>query len=304
MFHPGISQKELKMDLISLWDYDGDWIKETVELAIKLKNKPDVCESDLKGSVLSMLFMKPSTRTRVSFEAGMGRLGGQPIYLDWRTTNFTKGKLADEIHCLDRYSDIIMARVMEHEQILEIANAADVPVINGLCDLYHPCQALADLQTIYEQLGRWDFKLAYVGDGNNVANSLILATSKVGAKMSVAAPAGYEPDVKVVEFGVEHGLKLTTDPKIACDGADIVYTDTWVSMGDEAEKAQRVKAFKGYTVDKKLLGRAHFMHCLPAIRGQEVTDEVLDSAASIVFDQAENRMWAQMAVMLRLMGKG
>jgi len=292
------------MDLLNLWDYDGDWIRGLIADSIKMKSDPGRYRDALFGKVLSMLFMKPSTRTRVSFEAGMGHLGGQAIYLDWRTTNFTKGSLTDEIKCLDRYSDIIMARVMAHGEITEIADAAKVPVINGLCDTYHPCQALADLQTIYEKLGRWDFKIAYVGDGNNVCNSLILGAAKVGAKINIAAPPGYEPDEKAVDFGTQHGLKLTQDPAIACEGADIVYTDTWISMGEEEEKAKRLVAFKDFTVTKELLGDAYFMHCLPAIRGQEVADDVLDSPNSIVFDQAENRMHAQKAVMLRLMDIG
>lgn len=291
------------MDLTSLWDYDGSWIRDTIDLAIRIKKEPKAYRGLLSSKVMSMLFMKPSTRTRVSFEAGMGGLGGQAIYLDFRTTNFTKGALKDEIRCLERYCDIIMARVMKNEQITAISEASKVPVINGLCDMFHPCQALADMQTVYEKLRRWDFRLAYVGDGNNVANSLILACSKLGAEISVSTPIGYEPDGDVVEFGLKNGLRLEKEPKAACRGADIVYTDTWVSMGEEQEKDKKLRAFKGYQVDENLLGDAYFMHCLPAIRGQEVTSGVLDSDSSIVYDQAENRMWAQMAVILKLLGK-
>ena len=281
--------------------YDGDWIKNVIKESEKIKSDIDSYRNALDGKILSMLFMKPSTRTRVSFEAGMAQLGGHAIYLDWRTTNFTKGTLADEIKCIDRYSDIIMARVFEHEQITEIADAAEKPVINALCNLYHPCQILADLQTIHEKLGSYKFKLAYVGDGNNVCNSLILGCLKVGAEISVATPCGYEPNLNVLEYGFEHGLHLTTDIEQACSGADIVYTDTWVSMGDESQKEKRINDFAGYTVTKDLLKGAFFMHCLPAIRGYEMTDEVLDSEKSIVFDQAENRMHAQKAVMLELL---
>jgi ornithine carbamoyltransferase len=289
------------MDLLSLNDYEGDWIKSVIGDAVSIKENPGKYRKSLEGRILSMLFMKPSTRTRTSFEAGMTQLGGHAINLDWRATNFAKGTLRDEIACIDRYSDIIMARVFNHSEILEIAKAAGKPVINGLCNMYHPCQALADLMTAYERMGSYDFTLAYVGDGNNVVNSLIIACSKVGAKIRVATPRGYEPDEGVVGFGLKHGLKIFNEPLKATENADIVYTDTWVSMGDEKERDERIKAFEGYTVDDELLGDAFFMHCLPAIRGQEVEDSVMDSGKSIIFDQAENRMHAQKAVMLKLL---
>ncbi|MFH0861953.1 MAG: ornithine carbamoyltransferase [Candidatus Altiarchaeota archaeon] len=292
------------MDLLTQLEYDGKWVKGVIGDAKKLKKGGKRYSESLEGRVLTMLFMKNSTRTRVSFEAGFAQLGGHAIFLDWRTTNFDKGSLRDEIRCLDRYSDIIMARVFRHQEIVDIADAAEVPVINGLCDTYHPCQALADVMTIYEKLKRYKFKLAYTGDGNNVCNSLMIACAKVGAEMSVATPKGYEPAANAVNYAKTHGtLTLTSDPNEAAKDADVVYTDAWVGLGQEGEKDRRMKAFAGYTVTKELLGDAYFMHCLPAVRGLEATDEVLDSEKSIIYDEAENRMHAQKAVMLRLLRK-
>ena len=292
------------MDLLTQLEYDGRWIKSVIADAEKLKKDGKRYREALEGKVLSMLFMKNSTRTRVSFEAGFAQLGGHAIFLDWRTTNFTKGSLKDEIRCLDRYSDIIMARVFRHQEIVDIADAAEVPVINGLCDTYHPCQALADVMTAYEKLKTYKFKLAYIGDGNNVCNSLLIACAKVGAEISVASPKGYEPAANAVNYAKAHGtLTLTDDPKEAAKDADIVYTDAWVGLGQEGEKDGRMKAFAGYTVNEELLGYAYFMHCLPALRGYEVTDEVMDSPKSMIYDEAENRMHAQKAVMMRLLGK-
>jgi len=292
------------MDLLTQLEYDGRWIKSVIADAEKLKKDGKRYREALEGKALSMLFMKNSTRTRVSFEAGFAQLGGHAIFLDWRTTNFTKGSLKDEIRCLDRYSDIIMARVFRHQEIVDIADAAEVPVINGLCDTYHPCQALADVMTAYEKLKTYKFKLAYIGDGNNVCNSLLIACAKVGAEISVASPKGYEPAANAVNYAKAHGtLTLTDDPKEAAKDADIVYTDAWVGLGQEGEKDGRMKAFAGYTVNEELLGDAYFMHCLPALRGYEVTDEVMDSPKSMIYDEAENRMHAQKAVMMRLLGK-
>jgi ornithine carbamoyltransferase len=291
------------MDLLGLRDVEGKWIRQIIADSISVKADIDAYRKSLDGRILAMLFMKPSTRTRVSFESGMIQLGGHAIYLDLRTTNFTKGALRDEVKCVDRYSDIIMARVFRNAEIREIADSAQKPVINALCDTEHPCQGLADIQTVYEKLGTYNFKLAYVGDGNNVCNSLIWGCCKVGAKISVATPKGFEPDAAAVEFGLKNGLTLHNDPKQAVEGADVVYTDVWVSMGKEEEKERRMAAFKGYTVDEGLLGKAYFMHCLPALRGIEVTDGVMDSKRSIIFDQAENRMHAQKALMLRLLGR-
>ncbi len=290
------------MDLLALRDVDGRWIKDAIEDAIRMKSDPASYRHSLEGKVLTMLFMKPSTRTRVSFEAGMFQLGGHAIYLDLRTTNFAKGELKDETKCIDRYSDILLARVFRHREVEEIAEASGKPVINALCDMEHPCQAMADVMTVREKLGTYKFRLAYVGDGNNVCNSLIFGCCKVGAKITVATPKGYEPDKKAVEYGLGRGLTLTNSREEAVRDADAVYTDVWVSMGQEKEKRKRLAAFKGWTVTRKLLGDAYFMHCMPVLRGCEAADDAMDSPKSIVFDQAENRLHAQKAVMMRLLG--
>jgi len=272
----------------------GKDIEDIVDLGIKMKNNPNKYSEAFKNKVLVMLFEKTSTRTRTSFEAGFAKFGGHAIFLDWKTTQLKKAKLEDEMKCIERYADIIMARVYEHDTIKKMNKSCKKPVINALCDKYHPCQILADLMTIKEHKGKLKgLTLAYVGDGNNVCNSLIIGCKKVGMKINVATPKGYEP--------LEKPSMLTTDAKEACSGVDVVYTDTWISMGQEEEAKKRLKIFPPYQVNKKLLGKALFMHCLPAYRGYEVTDKVLDSKQSIVFDEAENRMWAQNALMLTLL---
>ena len=284
------------MNLLNLKLLKKKKIEDIINLGIKLKKAPEKYYDALKNKILVMLFEKTSTRTRISFEAGMAQLGGHAIYLDWNTTQLKKAALKDEAKCIARYADIIMARVYKHESVEEIAKNSSKPVINALCDKYHPCQILADLMTIKEKFGKLQgLKLAYIGDGNNVCNSLIIGCKKVGIKISVATPKGYEP--------LEKPDLLTNDPKQAAKDADVLYTDTWISMGQEAESKKRKKVFPPYQVNKKLLGKALFMHCLPAYRGYEVTDEVLDSKQSIVFDQAENRLHAQKALMLVLLNK-
>ncbi len=284
------------MNLLTLKDWSKGDILQIIEESILLKEDPEKYYEVLRGKTLAMLFEKTSTRTRISFEVGMTQLGGHAMFIDWKTTQLGKADLKDEIKCIERYVDLIMARVYKHETIQKIAENSSKPVINGLCDKYHPCQILADLLTIKEKLGKLEgLKLAYIGDGNNVCNSLIIGCKKVGMKINVAAPKGYEP--------LEEPDLLTTDPKEAAKDADIIYTDTWVSMGQEKEAEERKKVFRPYQVNKELLGKALFMHCLPAYRGYEVTDEVIDSKQSIVFDQAENRLHAQKAVILKLMGK-
>ncbi len=290
------------MHFLTLKDFDKGFLEETIDSAIALKKDYSEYSSAMKNKTLAMIFMKTSTRTRTSFEAGMTKLGGHAIYLDCRTTNFTLGSLQDEAKCVSRYSDIIMARVFGHEQVEEIAKASSVPVINGLSDSYHPCQALADLLTIKEKKDQLaGLKLAYVGDGNNVCNSLVLGCSKLGMEVAVAVPKGYEPMEK-------EGAAITHSPAEAVKDADVVYTDTWVSMGQEEEKQKRMKIFPPFQVNKELMAKAKqdalFMHCLPAHRGLEVSNEVIDSKQSIVFDQAENRMHAQNALMLKLLEVG
>ena len=263
----------------------------------------------LKGKTLAMIFEKPSTRTRVSFEVGMWQLGGYALYLSAGDLQLGRGEtIADTARVLSRYVNGIMARVFAHQTILDLVKYSRVPVINGLSDFTHPCQGLADLFTVYEKKGRLSgLKLAYVGDGNNVANSLLYGCSKVGINISLACPKGYEPNPKVVSEAREEGrrsgskVKVTNDPTEAVRGADIIYTDVWASMGKEKEHEQRVKIFKPYQINKKLIKEAKkdylFMHCLPAHRGEEVTDEIADSRNSVIFDQAENRLHTQKAVM-------
>ena len=267
----------------------------------------------LKGKTLAMIFEKPSTRTRVSFEVGMWQLGGYALYLSASDLQLGRGEtIADTAQVLSRYVDGIMARVFVHQTILDLVKYSRVPVVNGLSDFTHPCQGLADLFTIYEKKGRLSgLKLAYVGDGNNVAHSLLYGCSKVGMDITLACPKGYEPNPKVVSKAKEEGrrsggkVKVTNDPKEAVREADIVYTDVWASMGKEKEHEKRVKVFKPYQVNGKLIKEAKvdclFMHCLPAHRGEEVTDEVADSKNSVIFDQAENRLHTQKALLALIM---
>lgn len=284
------------MDLLTLKNWKKEDIINVIDKAILIKKNPKKYYNVLKGKTLAMLFEKKSTRTRISFEVGMTQLGGHALFIDWKTTQLGKADLKDEIKCIDRYVDIIMARVYKHEEVELMAKYAEKPIINALSDKYHPCQILADLMTINEKFGKFNgLKLAYVGDGNNVCNSLIIGCKKIGIEIHVAVPKGYEP--------LEKPDLLTKDPKEAVKDVDIVYTDTWVSMGQEEEKEKRLKVFPPYQVNKKLLSKALFMHCLPAYRGYEVTDEVIDSKQSVVFNQAENRLHIQKAVILKLMGK-
>ncbi len=267
----------------------------------------------LKGKTLAMIFEKPSTRTRVSFEVGMWQLGGYALYLSASDLQLGRGEtIGDTARTLSRYVNGIMARVFAHQTILDLIQYATVPVINGLSDFSHPCQGLADLFTIYEKKGRLEgLKLAYVGDGNNVAHSLIEGCSKLGVTIVLACPKGYEPDPGVVANGKEMAKRkgseviLTQDPKEAVNGADVIYTDVWASMGKEKEHAERVKILKPYQVNATLVKGAKedfiFMHCLPAHRGEEVTDEIADSPNSVIFDQAENRLHTQKALMALIM---
>ncbi len=294
------------MDLLTGAELSADEIYALVEKATTLKANPQGYADGLEGKILAMLFQKTSTRTRVSFEAAMAQLRGHAIYLGWEETNLDVGALEDEIRCIDRYVDAIMARVNRHADLVRIALAASAPVINGLSDQYHPCQTLADLVTIQEKLGSLEgIRLAFVGDGNNVCNSLIVVATKVGVSVTVATPPGYEPMREAVETGLATRLlTLTHDPKKAVAEADIVYTDAWVSLGKEAEQVERKRVFRPYQINRALLGdsRPLIMHCLPAHRGNEITDELLDSPQSIVFDQAENRLHAQKALLLKLLG--
>ncbi|MBN2067142.1 MAG: ornithine carbamoyltransferase [Candidatus Diapherotrites archaeon] len=297
------------MNLLKLLDWDSSRISEIIELASEVKETPENYSKGLEGKTLAMLFQKTSTRTRASFEAGMTQLGGHAIYLDWRATNFTLGTIQDEVKCLGQYVDIIMARVFRHEDIEAISGASSRPVINGLCNLWHPCQALGDLLTLKEKKGSLKgLKLAYVGDGNNVCNSLIVGCSKLGVHVSAATPKQYKPLQDAASFGENSGnYSWAESPAAAVKDADAVYTDTWVSMGQEQETKDRERVFPPYQVNGKLMALAKkdaiFMHCLPAHRNREVADSVIDSKQSVVFDQAGNRLHVQKAVLLKLLGK-
>ena len=296
--------------LASLHDLTKEEIWQILKTAetLKIKQKTGERHELLYGKTLAMIFQKPSTRTRVSFEVGMKQLGGHALYLSSTDLQLGRGEtVGDTGAVLARYCDGIMARVFSHDNIIELCNHSTVPVINGLSDLLHPCQCLADLETILEK--KQEFKgrkLAFVGDGNNVCHSLMFGSAKVGMDMTVVCPKGYEPDKQIEKLALEDGLKLeiTNDPK-GVQGADVIYTDVWASMGKDKEHDDRVKVFKPYQVNEKLVSYAQddciVMHCLPAHRGEEITDEVVDGPHSVVLDQAENRNHAQKAVMALLM---
>lgn len=310
-----ISSNYKKRDFLTLLDYSAAEIEELVMLAYKLKNyqKNNVAYTPLGGKTLGMIFERASTRTRVSFEVGMYQLGGHAIFLNKEDLQLNRGEsIADTARTLSRYLDAILLRTGSHQSLVELADNATVPVINALSSLYHPIQIIADLLTIYEQKGKWQgVKLTYVGDGNNVVHSLMIAGAKLGMEITVATPAGYAPDdtitMQSLMLAEEHGGKLTIteDVKGAVKGADIIYTDVWCSMGFEAENEQRLKDFQAYQVNEKLLQLAAndyaFMHCLPAHRGQEVVDEVIDGKHSVVFDEAENRLHAHKAILVKLL---
>ena len=300
-------------DLVSIHDLPRADLLEILDLAAGVKENPGDHRTALPGRTLAMIFEKPSLRTRVSFEAGMTELGGHAINL--APTEISMGRresVPDVARTLSGMVDGIMARTFSHQAIVDLARHASVPVINGLSDREHPCQALADFLTIREVLGRIEgVKIAYVGDGNNVTHSLMDAAAKLGAHLSAATPAGYEPDPVVVrrarEAAAATGSRIVAGHawEAAVEGADVVYTDTWASMGQEAEHDARVQSFRPYQVNAAVMARAGegavFMHCLPAHRGEEVTDEVFESKASVVFRQAENRKHAQKAVLLLLL---
>jgi ornithine carbamoyltransferase len=297
--------------LASLYDLTKEEIEEILKTSELLKLQLFRGEEHLllKGKTLAMIFEKPSTRTRVSFEVGMFQLGGHALYLGINDLQLSRGEtIGDTAQVLSRYVDGIMARVFAHQTILDLIKYSRVPVINGLSDFSHPCQGLADLFTIYEKRGRLSgLKLAYVGDGNNVAHSLFYGCSKVGINITLGCPKGYEPNPGVVSQAEKEAertgtkVKVTNDPKEAVKGADIVYTDVWASMGKEKEHEERFNIFRPFQVNAQLVKEAKedylFMHCLPAHRGEEVTDEVANSKNSIIFDQAENRLHTQKALL-------
>ena len=299
--------------LLSIHDLSVDDVAEIFALADDVKAHPERFAEALNGKTLGMIFQKSSTRTRVSFEVGMYQLGGTALFLSTNDIQLGRGEpIRDTAQVLSRYLDAIMIRTFDHQDVQDLARFGSIPVINGLDDLLHPCQALADLMTMRERFGDLSGrKLAYVGDGNNVAHSLLMAGAKTGVNVSVATPAGYEPNADIVKTAradaAETGatLEVLTDPAAAVADADVVYTDVWASMGQEAEQAKREKAFRDYQVTTDLMARAKptaiFMHCLPAHRGEEVAEAVIDGPQSAVFDEAENRLHAQKAVLVKLL---
>jgi len=305
----------MQRDLICLTDLTSEQIWEILDLATRLKqewretgNKPI-----LANKTLAMVFQKPSLRTRVSFEMAMNHLGGNAMYLSPNEIRLgERESVPDVARVLSRYVDGIMARVFSHDHILQLAEYSPVPVINGLSDYNHPCQALADMLTIREHKSAFpNLKLAWVGDGNNVLHSLLFATSKLGMNLTAAMPEGYEPledvvlQAQEIAKGTGSSIEMTNDPVEAVRDADVIYTDTWASMGQEEERKKRLQVFPPYQVNAALVSRAKpdtiVMHCLPAHRGEEITDEVADGPHSVLFDEAENRMHAQKAVLALLM---
>jgi len=302
----------VKRDFLAETDFSKKEIIETFKLARKLKKKVKKGEKHhlLRGKVLGMIFQKPSNRTRVSFEVGMYQLGGHAIYLGPAEIGLgTRESVADVARVLARFTNGIMARVFGHDLVEGLAQWAPVPVINGLSDLLHPCQILGDLLTIIEHKGTFEgVRIAYVGDGNNIVNSFINVAGILPLDLRVACPKGYEPNAEILAAARAKAvskIEVMRDPVEAVNGADVIYTDTWASMGQEAEAEARRKVFKRYQVNSKLLEHAArdyiFMHCLPAHRGEEVTDEVMDGPHSVVFDEAENRLHIQKAIMVKLM---
>ncbi|MCI7292010.1 MAG: ornithine carbamoyltransferase [Methanobrevibacter woesei] len=299
-------------DLLSVCDIKND-VENILEIAKKFK-EGKIEGKPLEGKALAMIFQKSSTRTRVSFDVGMYQLGGRPIFLSSSDLQMGRGEpISDTAKVLSRFVDGIMIRAIEHDDVVELAEYSDVPVISGLTNLEHPCQALADMLTIKEHLGEFKGKkLCFVGDGNNVCNSLLLITAILGMDMSVACPEGYEPNEDILKRAEklvsENNAKITITPDIkeAVSNSDAIYTDVWVSMGDEAEEAKRQKDLRPYQVNEELMSYANpdaiFMHCLPAIRGEEVTSEVIDGPQSVIYDEAENRLHAQKAVLYHFLG--
>ncbi len=302
-------------DFISIHDLSVYQFSQIMDMTENIKARPQSYRSKLKGKVLAMIFQKPSLRTRMTFEVGMLQLGGEAVYLSPSDIQMGKRETPYDVgKNMERWVDGIMIRTFAHQEVIDLAGAAKIPVINALTDLLHPCQAMADFFTLKEKHKNFtSLKLAYVGDGNNVCHSLLYAAAKAGCQIKVATPSGFEPDAEIIKQAEEDATEtgasffLTNDPSEAVEDADAVYTDVWASMGQEEEKKERAKIFASFQVNDKLLAKAKadalFMHCLPAHRGEEVTDEVIDSPQSVVFDQAENRLHVQKIIMLLLMEK-
>ena len=297
--------------LLKLLDWSKEEILEVLDLADKLKdeNKKGIEHHILKGKTLGMIFSKSSTRTRVSFEVGMHQLGGHALFLSSRDLQIGRGEpVEDTARVLSRYLDGIMIRTFEQKEVEDLAKYGSIAIINGLTDFCHPCQVLADLQTIREYKGGFEGKkMSFIGDGNNMMNSLIVGGLKVGMKVSVACPEGYRPPAEILEFAADYGdmFEITDAPCVAVKDADVVLTDVWTSMGQEEERLEREKAFKGYCVSKELMENAKadaiVLHCLPAHRGEEIMADVFEANAGPIFDEAENRLHAQKAVLVHCM---
>ena len=302
-------------NFISIHDLSLYEFSKILDITREIKDNSHRFRNKLKGKILAMIFQKPSLRTRMTFEVGMLQLGGEAVYLSPSDIQIgTRETVYDTGKNLERWVDAIMIRTFAHQNVIDLAQGCRIPVINALTDLLHPCQAMADFFTLKEKRGDLaNCRLAYVGDGNNVCHSLLSAAAKAGSKMSVATPPGFEPDPEIRKQAEEDGketgasFSFTNDPYEAVENADAVYTDVWASMGQEQEKENRTKIFAPFQVNKSLMAKAKeeafFMHCLPAHRGEEVTDDVIDSSQSVVYDQAENRLHVQKVIMLLLLGK-
>ena len=298
--------------LLSLLDLTAEEITELLDLADELKadHKRGIHKPLLAGKTLGMIFQKASTRTRVSFEVGMYQLGGYALFLSNRDLQIGRGEpVQDTARVLSRYLDGIMIRTFAQKEVEDLAKYGSIPVINGLTDLYHPCQVLADLMTIREYFGKLKgLKMAFIGDGNNMANTLIVGGLKTGMSISVACPKNYRPDREALSFAEGYGdrFELTDSPEKAAAGADVLVTDVWASMGQENEKAEREKAFSGFQIDETAMALANrgaiVLHCLPAHRGEEITEDVFETHAGEIFEEAENRLHAQKAVLVKLLG--
>ena len=303
----------MKRDLLSILDLSAGELDEIIRDAVNLKmlRREGRPHEFLKGKSLAMVFEKASTRTRISFETGMYELGGHALFLNPQDLQIGRGEeIRDTARVMSRYVDGVMIRAYRHENIEEFARYSDVPVINGLSDREHPCQIIADMLTIREHFGTLSgLEVAWIGDGNNVCNSFVLASALTGYEITVASPARFQPRSEIVQRALSLGGKVSIvrEPETAIRDADVVVTDTWVSMGEEAEKTTRLKEFQGYTVTGALMKKASpdaiFMHCLPAHRDQEVADEVIEGLRSLVFDEAENRLHAQKALLVKLLGR-
>lgn len=301
----------MKKDLLKMLDLSAEDILQILDLADQLKYNQHngIPHRYLEGKTLALIFEKNSTRTRVSFETGMFQLGGHALFLSGKDSQIGRGEpIEDTARVLSRYCDGIMIRTFGQEEVETLAKYSSIPIINGLTDFAHPCQVLADLMTIREHQAHLDgLKMCFIGDGNNMANSLIVGGLKVGMEVAVACPEGYHPDPEVLKFAQGKPFTLTDDPKVAAKDADVIFTDVWASMGQEEEREKRAKAFAGYQVNDELMALAHpgcmVQHCLPAHRGEEITAEVFEAHADEIFDEAENRLHAQKAVLVLLMNK-